>query len=1017
MPDASTPTPDPIPTHAGTERTRAVPDSPAAPRKKKHLLLKIVGVLVILLILLILLLPTIASLGLVRGIVESKVNDNLNGSVSIGSYSLGWFGGISANDVKVYDTKKTLILELKSFKTDMTLLDAIRGRYALGNTTADVDLTHAEVDSDGKLNYSKLAKTSEKTEKEPSAKPKSNEPSNGPSKLPSVTGKVTVNYKGSVYVAGTDKPVIQIQPSTAVVDIPDINSTITDDIQLAYAAADGPVGTLHVVGKADVAKNNVLDIDNMVADQKIDLSSIDLKALSALLKIASPTMELEPTGTTNGSLAININKLSDLTAKGQIDVTDFTATGKPLADGDKLNVKTISLPIDVSSKSADGQPTVNANVSVLMNNGDLGKVVVVANGSQAALTAASKLVPAVLARAMGGAAKADEVLTLDGPGSATVNVNLDLAALANQLKNTIALQKGITLKQGHFIHTTTVALSKDSVKIDTDTKIPDFAGTNNGKPVQLTPVDVAAGLNAVGGASPDVHDLMLKLTSGFVNASGGGASLAQEKITGDFDLSKLQSEAQQFVDLDALVNKPTTQASTTEPAAPHAPLQLAGTGSFDLSTNGDLLKTGGKGKIAANLTIAALNATGIGTLPPLKVQTITGTLGGDLQRGTASAPTAINYQNVVGALTAAGITVNNKTSKQPILSDETIKLGGNVTSSPDGDTVSGGGSLESRFATATISNLVAQPKSKSTWDQLQKADVEVHVPDLVTVDKLLNEFSTPTAVKATAMLDRHIAPMLADADPTGVQLALADDDTATPAESAHDAAVRRKREKAAKLAKEKENPVAAEKPATPTEADKTLPPLEVTSGSADMKLSVARDTKAETTSLNITDCTVSNLAVQRGAQKYAFARPIDLKLAAAVKAAAPTGPDADKVPLTQQIQQAQINTLDGDLVVAKISMPEPVLISNLGDPNKLDAHGTVKIDGTLADATPLLAVYQNAKPMPYAGTYDLTQSLATGAADKGKLIRLNGTAGVSDFQGARRQRQTGRHREADRRKK
>ena len=101
----------------------------------------------------------------------------------------------------------------------------------------------------------------------------------------------------------------------------------------------------------------------------------------------------------------------------------------------------------------------------------------------------------------------------------------------------------------------------------------------------------------------------------------------------------------------------------------------------------------------------------------------------------------------------------------------------------------------------------------------------MHVPDLVTVDKLLNEFSTPTAVKATAMLDRHIVPMLADADPTGVQLALADDDTAAPAESAHDAAVRRKREKAAKLAKEKEIPAAAEKPATPTEADKTLPPV------------------------------------------------------------------------------------------------------------------------------------------------------------------------------------------------
>ena len=57
------------------------------------------------------------------------------------------------------------------------------------------------------------------------------------------------------------------------------------------------------------------------------------------------------------------------------------------------------------------------------------------------------------------------------------------------------------------------------------------------------------------------------------------------------------------------------------------------------------------------------------------------------------------------------------------------------------------------------------------------------------------------------------------------------------------------------------------------------------------------------------------------------------------------------------------------------------------------------MDGTLGDAAPLLAVLQGSpKPLPYGGTYDLSQVLRTGNAGQGKFINLTGGVGVKNFQ-------------------
>jgi hypothetical protein len=1088
-----------------------------------------IGVLLVLLILLVLLAPTIAGMGVVRSIVVGQINDKLNGSVEIGSYSLGWTSGITADDVKVYDAQHNLVLQLKKLSTGLSLLDALKGNFALGDTTVDVSLDHAEVGEDGQLNYLALLKQEKKVKSDDALEKPAEKPSESESKpitLPAVSGKLTINYQGTVYQNGN--ALLQMQPSTAVIDIPSINQPITNDIALNYSVNGGSNGVIHIAGSASAVKNSQLDASSATADERLDLSNVDLKALSALLPMVSSSLKLQTAGIASGSLAVKANGADSIAASGQINVFKFAASGQPLKGADHVAIDQISIPIDISRTQKDGEPFIDVkHADVLLNGGQLGKITLAASAPQDALISAAALVPAVVQRVLLGTEPSSESLSVNGEGTATITASLDVAALASQLPNTIALQQGMQLTQGHLSHQTTIAISKDTAKIDTDTKLPDLKGTSAGKPVELSPIDMAAGLSAVGGASPDLRDLSVHLTSGFLNATGGGATLSQEKLSGSFDLANLQAQAAQFVDLDELLGAPPKTTAATQPAPTPAltptHVQLAGSGTFDLSTDGDLIKSDGQAKVATSLTITGIDASGIGTLPPVKLASLAATLGGDLHRSAA----ALDYKNFTAALTAAGITVSSRdataapildnetitadlngdislptaqgaqsinlaslevksssdlfgvlsdpstpgginiskqagvikangtlavnadlkklndlarrfaasstppapapaaavptttpavatgqlqsgllngtlkfsrgdapqtdiafdgaitdltvtTAQQPI-SNETIKLTAHAISPDDRSALKADASLASHFATVNLANASLNiATAPGVWDVLQQADVTLDVPDLPAVYEILNAFSPPAAAPATASLPsasfggaRIIATAL---DPT--------DNTETPEQ----AAKRRKRERAARAAAKAR--AAAEAPLPP------IPPLQVTSGSMAGKITILRDVQSQTTTLNVTDLAISKLALARGDNKYACPQDVDFKLALAVKAS-----NSNSASPIAQIQQIQFTQLSGDLPGAKLSMPLPIVISNPGDPKQIDAHGTVEVNGALADATPLLQVLQGApKPLPYGGTYALTQALGTGTAATGKLLRLLGGVDVTDFQ-------------------
>src|SRR3954465_9178561 len=113
---------------ADANPTEDAPSStpPAPKRKKKRWWLRIVLALLVLIVLLIVFAPSIASTSPVRSIVVGKINDNLNGKLSIEDWSIGWFSGVDMRGVKIDDVDGSRIAEIARVRVPIPLMKAAK---------------------------------------------------------------------------------------------------------------------------------------------------------------------------------------------------------------------------------------------------------------------------------------------------------------------------------------------------------------------------------------------------------------------------------------------------------------------------------------------------------------------------------------------------------------------------------------------------------------------------------------------------------------------------------------------------------------------------------------------------------------------------------------------------------------------------------------------------------------------------------------------------------------------------
>lgn len=551
----------------------------------------VAGAVVVILLLLVALAPTIASMGWARSIVVGQINKNLNGELTIEDWSLGWGSGIEVKGVRLKQDGAQ-VLEAKEITTELTVNDVISGEYfSLGKTRVKGLGFVFKRYADGTNNFEKLVKKS-KEKKEPFKWP----------------DDIQVDFVGDFHgtieeeLGDGKSRVTFVDQSRATLKLTKLDAPISHKVELVMRMGDsGQTGTLTAEGsiKAFNAKKELLDWTQMVADESVSLQQIELASLAPFLPADAPINALK--GMTNAKVSVRLAASDEIQVEGEAGSVDF-AVGGPAMSGDVYRTKKLVVRIPpttwnrATKRIRVGQPGQEGRLAL---ETDQATAYVTMNATQEALTRfASNQNPG-------------------SEGTVTATVNVDLAALANQLPRLFALQEGMQLTGGRLDAVHNVTFAPDKAIIKQQVSLTDLKGVREGRTVSASPIHLTFDATSLGGggAVPDLRNLVLVVKSGFGQVDGSGESISKLAVNGNVSLAKLQQELGQFVDfkkmgLDA----------------------LEGEATFTVATSGDLTKPNGSADVDLTLVGKQLRIAGP-FAEPLNEPWLKLSTKGKLQRG------------------------------------------------------------------------------------------------------------------------------------------------------------------------------------------------------------------------------------------------------------------------------------------------------------------------------------------------------------------------------------------------
>lgn len=134
------------------EQPPTMPDKSAdVSRKRRRYPWILLGV-VLLLLAIVAAAPTLLSSPRVRDAALDWYNQSIAGAISVESASLSWLGGQSVRSVTIKDAQGQTVLQLGELTTDLTLVDALRGRLTLGRTVASGLNVDLDINDEGTSN-------------------------------------------------------------------------------------------------------------------------------------------------------------------------------------------------------------------------------------------------------------------------------------------------------------------------------------------------------------------------------------------------------------------------------------------------------------------------------------------------------------------------------------------------------------------------------------------------------------------------------------------------------------------------------------------------------------------------------------------------------------------------------------------------------------------------------------------------------------------------------------------------
>ena len=186
--------------------------------------------------------------------------------------------------------------------------------------------------------------------------------------------------------------------------------------------------------------------------------------------------------------------------------------------------------------------------------------------------------------------------------------------------------------------------------------------------------------------------------------------------------------------------------------------------------------------------------------------------------------------------------------------------------------------------------------------------------------------------------------------------------------------------------------------AAPAPGEKVIvivPPPQVTSGTATLKADIFRS--GNTTTANISDVLIHNLAVKRGNNRVAWSNDITAQMSVDME----TREDSTgQMPLMDQLAKASVTSLSVDSGIGTtvgLAGEKPIVVSNLRDPANMSVQGGISIDGEIAPAARMAEAFSgaNANSYPYGGHFHLDESMSKVASQP--RLHISGGGAITKF--------------------
>lgn len=243
--------------------------APAARPRRRFRWLKIVLVLLVLLVLLVAFAP-LWSAPIVRGLVVSSVNDQIDGTLAIEKLSWSYGGHVRVEGLDLRDAQGQPALRIAAVDGQVDVLPALKGDIR-ANLTVDGLQADLSRQPDGRINLEAIG---------PPKESKPAKTSSGP--LPQVAAIVRVN-DATVRVHGEGGDT-ELKNVAVALDLKSLEQPATFDVGAAVAGPGGPAGQVQLTGDVLLAKDGkLLDAPPVRVDYTLDTLRVEALAPAATL--------------------------------------------------------------------------------------------------------------------------------------------------------------------------------------------------------------------------------------------------------------------------------------------------------------------------------------------------------------------------------------------------------------------------------------------------------------------------------------------------------------------------------------------------------------------------------------------------------------------------------------------------------------------------------------------------------------------------------------------------------------